>query len=180
MQGDDQHTAHPKTMKIKPILTNGTVEIDDFDRKILELVQRDNTRPLHELSKSVNLSAPAIARRLQKLRQLGVISRDVSIVSGNAVGRPLTLIVQVSVDSELMDQIDAIKQRFSNCPQIQHCYYVTGDADFILIINVRDMEEYEQLTRSLFFEGGNVRHFRTFVAMQKVKVDDYVIVDNNI
>ena len=162
------------TGRRKPI--RGTIEIDDFDRKILDLMQRDNTQPLHELSKAVNLSAPAIARRLQKLRQAGIISRDVSVVNSTTVGRPLTLIVEVSVDSELIDQIDAIKARFLDCPEVQHCYYVTGEADFILILNVPNMEDYERLTRELFFTGGNVRHFKTFVAMQKVKVDDYVIV----
>ena len=65
---------------------------------------------------------------------------------------------------------DAIRQRFLECPQVQQCYYVTGDIDFILIIAVKDMKEYEKLTRELFFEGGNVKRFMTFVAMDRVKV----------
>jgi DNA-binding Lrp family transcriptional regulator len=47
---------------------------------------------------------------------------------------------------------------------------VTGEADFIMIITVRTMDEYEELTRRLFFENRNVKHFRSFVAMQRVKV----------
>lgn len=64
-----------------------------------------------------------------------------------------------------------MKRRFSACPQVQQCYYVTGDTDFILIMNVRDMDEYTAVTRLLFFESGNVQSFRTCVAMEKVKAN---------
>ncbi len=82
----------------------------------------------------------------------------------------MTLIVEVGVDSERVERLDEVRKRFIECPQIQQCYYVTGEVDFVLIITVTDMEEYDQLTRRLFFAGGNVRHFKTLVAMQRVKV----------
>lgn len=50
---------------------------------------------------------------------------------------------------------------------MQQIYYVTGDFDFMLVMNVRDMSEYERLTRELFFASGNVRQFKTYVAMQR-------------
>jgi len=65
---------------------------------------------------------------------------------------------------------------FDQCDQIQHCYYVTGKADFILIFNVSDMSEYEKLTRLLFLECKNVRRFTTFVSMESIKASDRVIV----
>ncbi|TIO55284.1 MAG: Lrp/AsnC family transcriptional regulator, partial [Mesorhizobium sp.] len=55
-------------------------------------------------------------------------------------------------------------------PEVQQCYYVTGEADFILVVTVATMADYEALTRRLFFENNNVRRFRTFVAMDRVKV----------
>jgi len=61
--------------------------------------------------------------------------------------------------------------------QVQHCYYVTGDADFVLVFNVADMGEYETLTRQLFFEGGNVNRFTTLVAMDTIKANQDVLVD---
>ncbi|TGR95743.1 Lrp/AsnC family transcriptional regulator, partial [Mesorhizobium sp. M2E.F.Ca.ET.209.01.1.1] len=55
-------------------------------------------------------------------------------------------------------------------PQVQQCYYVTGEADFILVVTVATMADYETLTRRLFFANNNVKRFRTFVAMDRVKV----------
>jgi len=93
-----------------------------------------------------------------------------SILSPELTGVSTTIIVNVSVENEAVEQLDEIRERFLRCPQVQQCYYVTGDIDFILIMAVKDMKEYEKLTRELFFEGGNVRRFRTFVTMDRVKV----------
>jgi Lrp/AsnC family leucine-responsive transcriptional regulator len=145
-------------------------DLHHFDLGILAAVQANNLQPLREIARSVNLSAPAVARRLQRLRAEGVISQDVSILDAAAVGRPLTLIVEVSVESELVEKLDEVRERFLASPEIQQCYYVTGEVDFILIITLANMEEYEPLTRRLFFAGGNIKHFKTLVAMQRVKV----------
>ena len=69
-----------------------------------------------------------------------------------------------------------MRSAFNNCPQIQQCYYVTGEADFILIFNVSDMAEYEKLTRSLFFSNQNVDRFTTFVAMETVKAGSNIVI----
>lgn len=143
--------------------------IDDFDLKILQLVQENNQTPQREISDRVGLSAPAVARRLQRLRANGIIHKDMAIVDEHALGRPLTVIVEVTSESERLDLLDDMKKRFAECPQVLHCYYVTGEADFILIMNVKDMDEYTALTRLLFFDGGNVKSFRTSVTMEKVK-----------
>jgi DNA-binding Lrp family transcriptional regulator len=146
-----------------------SVSLDEFDRKILDAVQDDNLSPLRLIADKVGLSVPAVARRLQRLRETGVIEKDISVVDQDLVGRPLTLIVEVTSESERLELLDAMRERFRACPQIQQCYYVTGQVDFMLVFNVRDMEEYTALTREIFFEGGNVESFRTFVVMDRVK-----------
>lgn len=150
------------------------IELDRFDRSILAIVQDNNLTPHRVIGERIGLSAPAVTRRLGRLRESGVIRRDVSVVDGNAVGRALTLIVQVEVDSEQIDRLDAVRNAFKACPQVQHCYYVTGDADFTLIFNVSDMHEYEQLTRRLFIENPDVKRFTTYVAMETVKAGQEV------
>jgi Lrp/AsnC family transcriptional regulator, leucine-responsive regulatory protein len=145
-------------------------DLDDFDLKILHLVQQDNLTPHRVIAEQVNLSVPSVARRLQRLRATGVIASDRSTLRPEAVGAFVTLVVHVAAESEAIELLDAMKARFQACPQVQQCYYVTGDVDFILIMSTRDMEEYTRLTRSLFFAEGNVKHFRTFVSMERVKV----------
>lgn len=147
------------------------VAIDDFDLKILGLVQLDNQMPQRFIAERIGLSPPAVARRLQHLRETGVIARDIAVIDEAAVGRPLTIVVEVTTENERLDLLDAMKERFLACPQVRQCYYVTGEMDFILIMNMRDMEEYAELTRALFFEGGNVKSFRTCVSMESVKTN---------
>ena len=150
--------------------------LDRYDRNILAIVQRENQTPHRVIGEAVGLSAAAVTRRLKRLRGSGVIARDTSVVDPGAVGRPLVIIVEVTADSEKLDELDAMRSLFEQCPQIQHCYYVTGECDFVLIFNVRDMAEYEQLTRSLFLEQDNIKRFTTFVAMETIRSDQRVMV----
>ena len=152
------------------------IELDRIDRKILAIMQDSNLTPHREIAERVGLSAPAVTRRLKRLRGNGIIRGDVSVLDGAALGRPLVLIVEVVAHSEQTDELDTLRDAFSRCPQIQHCYYVTGEADFILIFSVSDMAEYEVLTRKLFLGCENVKRFTTFVSMETVKASDKIIV----
>lgn len=147
-----------------------TSSLDTFDRKILEILQRDNTTPQRAIGVAVNLSAPAVQRRIKRMTEEGVIRANVAVVDPAAVGQAITIFVEVEVISETAEQIEQAKREFAAAPQIQQCYYVTGEADFILVIVVPTMADYEVLTRRLFFGNNNVKRFRTFVAMDRIKV----------
>jgi Lrp/AsnC family leucine-responsive transcriptional regulator len=147
-----------------------SVALDEFDRKILAILQQDNMTPQRTIGEAVNLSAPAVQRRIKRLTETGVIQANVAIVDPEAVGQSITIFVEIEVFSETAEQIESAKREFANTPEIQQCYYVTGEADFILVITVPTMADYEVLTRRLFFGNNNVKRFRTFVAMDRVKV----------
>lgn len=144
--------------------------LDAFDRAILRILQRDNTTPQRVIGEAVNLSAPAVQRRIRRMEEAGVVSANVAVVDPVKVGQSLTIFVEVEVESERADLIDAAKRAFAAAPEVQQCYYVTGEADFVLVVVVPSMAAYEALTRRLFFDDRNVRRFRTFVAMDRVKV----------
>ncbi|CAN7496823.1 Lrp/AsnC family transcriptional regulator [Rhizobium sp. LjRoot254] len=146
------------------------VALDEFDRKILAILQADNMTPQRTIGEAVNLSAPAVQRRIKRLTEACVIQANVAVVDPEAVGQPITIFVEVEVFSETAEQIESAKREFAGTPEIQQCYYVTGEADFILVIVVSSMAGYESLTRRLFFGNNNVKRFRTFVAMDRVKV----------
>ncbi|KVG79092.1 Lrp/AsnC family transcriptional regulator [Burkholderia ubonensis] len=147
-----------------------TTPLDAFDRKLLMEVQRDAQTPQNELGARVNLSTAAVNRRLRRLAEDGVIERYTAVVAPEKVGYALTIVVNVEMEREQIDQIDAMKQTFERCPQVQQCYYVTGEWDFVLILTVRDMDQYNALTRQLFFSNNNVKRFKTLVSMGRVKV----------
>ncbi|KVU45954.1 AsnC family transcriptional regulator [Burkholderia ubonensis] len=154
-----------------------TPPLDAFDRKLLMEVQRDAQTPQNELGARVNLSTAAVNRRLRRLAEDGVIERYTAVVAPEKVGYALTIVVNVEMESEQIDQIDAMKRTFEQCPQVQQCYYVTGEWDFVLILTVRDMDQYNALTRQLFFSNNNVKRFKTLVSMGRVKVGLGVAVD---
>ncbi len=146
-----------------------SIQLDDFDLAILDQLQINNRTSLQEIGQSVNLSAAAVQRRVRRMEDARVIQSNAAIVDPASVGRPITIIVEVQVDSEHADLMDSARCEFAAAPEVQQCYYVTGAADFILVLTVSTMEEYEQLSRRLFLENKNVRHFNTFVAMNRVK-----------
>jgi Lrp/AsnC family transcriptional regulator, leucine-responsive regulatory protein len=147
-----------------------SITLDNFDLSILNILQRDNTTPQRVIGEAVNLSAPAVQRRIRRMEAAGVIPANVAIVDPARVGQAITIIVEVEVISETAGLIDAAKQEFASVPEVQQCYYITGEADFVLVVVVPTMTAYEALTRRLFFGNNNVKRFRTFVAMDRVKV----------
>lgn len=146
------------------------ITLDRTDRAILRLLQQDNKMSQRRIADEVNLSAPAVQRRIKRLEETGVIQANVAILDPAKVGQPIILFVQVAMESERTDLYEVAKRSFAAAPEVQQCYYVTGEADFILVVSVRSMGDYESLTRRLFFQNNNVKHFRTFVSMDRVKV----------
>ena len=153
--------------------------LDDFDRALLDAIQRDASIPQHQLGARINLSSAAVNRRLKKLAADGITRQTVTRVDPARLGYPLTIIAEVEVESERLDLLDTMKRSFLACPQVQQCYYVAGECDFVLVLQVRDMEHYTSLTRALFFENNNVKRFRTLVSMSNVKVGLEVPVDDD-
>ncbi|WDH20833.1 Lrp/AsnC family transcriptional regulator [Pseudomonas chlororaphis] len=147
-----------------------TTSLDTYDLKLLAELQLDARTPQSELGLRVNLSTAAVNRRLKRLSDEGVIERYSAVIAPEALGYELSIIVEVEVESERIDQLDALKRSFQACPQVQQCYYVAGECDFVLIFTVRNMAQYNELTRELFFENNNVKRFKTLVAMSRVKV----------
>jgi Lrp/AsnC family leucine-responsive transcriptional regulator len=144
--------------------------MDSFDTKILQIVQENNRYTAEELSQKVGLSPTACQRRLKQLRDNGTILKDISVVSPKAVGRQFTMIVEVSLEREHITNLEAFKKSMRAMPEVMQCYYVTGQADFILVLTAESMEDYVEFTNRFFVENPNVRRFHTSVVMDSVKV----------
>ncbi|MEP1329996.1 Lrp/AsnC family transcriptional regulator [Pseudophaeobacter sp.] len=144
--------------------------MDDKDLEILRLVQGNARLTADALSAEVGLSAPAVQKRLKRLRDSGVIQKEIAVLSAPKLGREMTVIVEVVLERESRMHLDAFKQRMRAAPQVQQCYYATGEADFILIVVTRDIKEYEEFTQEYFFDESNVSRFNTSVVMDRVKV----------
>jgi Lrp/AsnC family transcriptional regulator, leucine-responsive regulatory protein len=141
---------------------------DNFDLALLELVQRDNLTPARRLGEAVGLSESAVLRRLRRLRRDKIIAADISVISPAAIGRPLTIIALVSLERESAAIVDTFARRIGARAEVRQCWYVTGESDWIVVLQLDSMAGYEPFTREMFLANPNVRSFRTLVAMREV------------
>lgn len=144
--------------------------MDDKDLEILRLVQRDARLTAEALGFEIGLSPPAVQKRLKKLRETGVIESEIAVLSSAKLGRGMTVIVQVMLERESRMHLDAFKRKMRTAPAVQQCYYATGEADFILVVIVEDIAEYETFTQEYFFDESNVSKFTSSIVMDRVKV----------
>lgn len=145
------------------------MQLDLFDRQLLILVQEDTARTAEQLAERVNLSPSAIQRRLKRLREEGVIERQCAVVDPKKVGRPTFFIVSLQVERERPELLGQLRQWLSAEEHVQQAFYVTGEADFVLIVTVPDTEAYDDLMGRLMSENANVKRFTTNVALGLVK-----------
>ncbi len=144
--------------------------LDPSDLTILRLVQANARAKLESIAAQTGLSVATVQRRLKRLRDIGVIVAESAQISPAAVGFPMTFLILVELERERLDQLDAFRRKAKAEPRIQQCYYITGEADFALIVLAEDMADFESLTRRLFFDDSNIKRFRTSVVMDRTKV----------
>lgn len=141
--------------------------LDSFDRKLLELLQVDVQQPVAALAEKVGLSAPACYRRIRRLRETGVIEREIAVVHPKTLGWPLSMIVLVTLERETADTVSEMFEIFRREPEVMEAWNVTGDHDFAVRIIARDMESYDDLVRRLFSADERVRTFETLVVIRE-------------
>ena len=145
------------------------MELDDFDRRLLNLVQSDAGQTAERLAASVGLSPSAVQRRLKRLRETGVIVRETAIIDPKCIGSPVSFVVALQVERERPEMLNQLRAWLEAREQVQQAFYVTGDADFVLVVTAPDTEAYDGLMSRLMAENPNVKRFTTYVALGVVK-----------
>lgn len=146
------------------------MKLDAIDRKLLAAIQADAAQSAEKLGTRAGISPSAAQRRLKRLRDTGVVRREVAVVSHEAVGRPFLLIVHVRVENEHEPDATTFARRLEEAPEVMQCYYVTGRADYVLLCSFRDMSEYEAWSQATFVENPNVVSFETSVVIKPLKI----------
>ncbi|MCJ9428298.1 Lrp/AsnC family transcriptional regulator [Kordiimonas marina] len=144
-------------------------EHDSFDIKIMNCLQENSRQTAEVIAAKVGLSPAATQRRIKALRDNGTIRKEVAILCPDALGGRTTLIVQVNFSCGGETSIETFKQQMLQVPEVQQCYYVTGEFDFILVMTVKDMKDYDRITRKWFFKNPAIGRFQTIVAIDTYK-----------
>lgn len=145
------------------------ISLDELDRRILRALQEDNRLSFAELAEQCNSSAASCMRRVNKLRSGGVIIADIALLDPKAVGKSLSVIVNVELDRERLDLVDDFKRAMRAAPEVTQCYMVTGEADFVLMVSVEDVEAFDVFVKARLYTNPNVRKFRSMIALDRVK-----------
>ena len=143
--------------------------LDEFDLKLLDAVQGNNRLTTAQLAEQVCLSPSAVQRRLHRLRERKVIEAEVAIVSPEALGQSLTAIVEVTLDTDRPKIVEEFQRAIQTAPEVMQAYYVTGKADYILIITARNMADYEAFAGKFLSKRPHLKYFRTSIVMRRVK-----------
>jgi len=125
------------------------LRLDSVDISILNRLQEQGRLTNAELAERVGLSASACHRRVQALEGAGIIDRYVAILSELALGRGITVYVQVTLDNQKRDTLVAFEEAVEHVPEVMECYLMSGDADYLVRVLVRDANDYERVHREV-------------------------------
>ena len=123
------------------------MELDKTDRNILNLLQTDGGLTNAQLAERVNLSPSACHRRVQRLEASGIIEGRVTLIRQELVGKPTNVFVEVSLNSQSAETLDAFEAAVRDCPEIMECYLMSGEFDYMLRVIAADTQDYERIHR---------------------------------
>ncbi len=121
--------------------------LDDIDRKILEVLQRDGRLTNHELAQTVGLSPSPCLRRVRHLESLGVLKGYVALVDATAVGLDITVFIRVALERQEAEALDRFERTVALWPEVMECYLMTGDTDYQLRVVAGSLADYETFLR---------------------------------
>ena len=149
--------------------------LDKMDRKILNILQRDNQITNLALAEKIGMSAPPCFRRVKRLRDEGFIVNDVSLVDPFKVGRPLIVFANITLEKQREDLLAHFERKMAEEPEVMQCYFVSGDTDYLLIIHVADMNHYNNFARRVFANEPNIKKFRSSFCLNRTKYNTQVV-----
>ena len=142
--------------------------IDQTDLQLLDLLQRDAAMANQELAERVGVSPPTALRRVRRLQDSGVIERRVALLSPAAIGG-LQALVEVQLDRQGIEHLDEFEALVVADAAVQQCWRVSPGPDFVLVLWLADMADYNAVATRLFTQHANVRNVKTFFATKRAK-----------
>lgn len=149
--------------------------LDKIDRKLLNLLQKNNQFTNLELAELVNLSPPPCLRRVRRLRECGYITHDVSLVNPFKVKQNLISFVSVSLEKQGDDFLANFERKMELCPEVKQCYFISGEVDYLLMVHVEDINAYNEFIRRVFVNLPNIKSFRSNFCLSRIKYDTSIV-----
>lgn len=155
------------------------IKLDAIDWRILSQLQQDASISNQLLAERVHVSPPTCLRRVKRLVDIGIIERQVALLSSDKLkalqGVGLTAIVEVSLTEQTQEVLDAFGDRAAAQGEVQQAYRVSPGPDWILIVHTQDMDAYQALSQRLFTQDAQVRNVRAFFSIEQRKFSTEVV-----
>ena len=149
------------------------IALDAIDLQLLERLQHDASQSNQALAEQVHTSPPTCLRRVKRLRDAGLIERQIAILNPEkmaaTLGHGLSAIVEISLDRQDAAALDAFEARVAHEDAVQQCYRVSPGPDFVLVVHAAHMPDYQALAQRLFTSDANVRNVKTFFSIKRSK-----------
>jgi len=145
--------------------------LDATDIRLLDLLQRDASKSNLELAALAHISAATCMRRVRRLVDTGVIERRVALLAPERLGHGLTVIVEITLDRQGAEHLEAFQSRAVLEAEVQQCYRVSPGPDFVLVVWCTEMSAYQSLVQRLFTQDANVRQVRAYFSLQRAKFE---------
>lgn len=149
------------------------ITLDATDLLLLQQLQKDASLSNQALAERVHTSPPTCLRRVKRLRDAGLIERQVAILNPErlaaTLGHGLSAIVEITLDRQDAAALDGFEARVALDTAVQQCYRVSPGPDFVLVVHTRDMPAYHALAQRLFITDANVRNVKAFFSIQRSK-----------
>ena len=154
-------------------MTTTTLQLDAIDLHLLARLQVDATLNNQMLAELVHVSPPTCLRRVKRLRDVGLIEREIAVLCADTlaqvIGHGLTAVVEITLDRQDQGALEAFEQRVAHEDAVQQCYRVSPGPDFCLVVHAADMPDYLALTQRLFTADASVRNVKTFFSIKRSK-----------
>ena len=145
-----------------------TLMLDATDRRILAVLQKEGRITNADLSERVNLSPSACHRRVQQLEEAGFIDKYVALLNTRKMGKPTTVFVEITLQSQAEDLLDAFEREVARVPDILECHLMAGTADYLLKIMAEDTEDFARIHRQHLSRLPGVRQMQSSFALRTV------------
>ena len=149
------------------------ITLDVTDLRLLDQLQTDASLSNQALAELVHVSPPTCLRRVKRLRDAGLIEREVAILNPErlaaTLGHSLTALIEITLDRQDAAALAAFEARVATDGAVQQCYRVSPGPDFMLVVHTQDMPAYHALTQRLFTSDANVRNVKAFFSIKRSK-----------
>ncbi|SDE67029.1 transcriptional regulator, AsnC family [Salipiger thiooxidans] len=144
------------------------MDLDDTDRRILRVLQKQGRMSNADLSDQVHLSPSACHRRVQRLETEGFIRGYVALLDARKMNMPTTVFVEITLSAQADEVLEAFEKAVSRIPDVLECHLMAGTADYILKVVAEDTEDFARIHRQYLTRLPGVAQMQSSFALRTV------------